>query len=114
MVLFTTYFTIFGISVDSFIIITAVIVLALIVAGIILMIRNVRPILGLLLLIFAVALIIGVSYDADGIRRELTKFWKKVNNEEITDEEKETEPENPAEPIFDSINSTNSDSILTE
>lgn len=71
-------FVIFGINFDTFLIVTVIIILTLLVLGIILMVRNYRPITGFLLLILAIALIIGVSYDGKGIKRSLKQTFEKV------------------------------------
>jgi hypothetical protein len=42
------------------------------------MVRNYRPITGFLLLILAIALIIGVAYDGVGIKRSLKQTYEKV------------------------------------
>ncbi len=81
---FTLDIAVFGLTISNFILAALIIILALIVSGIILLVRNIRPILGFLLLVFALALIIGISYDAPGIERELTKFWSKVEAPEAT------------------------------
>jgi len=46
-----TGFVIFGINFDTFLIVTTIIILVLLVLGIVLMVRNYRPITGFLLLI---------------------------------------------------------------
>lgn len=83
MNLFTLDLSLFGLTLDNFLIVVIAIVLTLMIIGIILMARNIRPILGLLLLIFAVAMIIGVSYDEKGLKRELNKFWSNVTKEKV-------------------------------
>lgn len=79
MVLSTlTSFILFGVEFDQFMIVTICIILVVLVLGIILMVRNVRPITGFLLLVLAVALIIGVSYDSKGIKRTLKTAYETV------------------------------------
>ncbi|MBT3422465.1 MAG: hypothetical protein HOD63_17455 [Bacteroidetes bacterium] len=73
-----TGFVIFGINFDTFLIVTTIIILVLLVLGIVLMVRNYRPITGFLLLILAIALIIGVAYDGVGIKRSLKQTYEKV------------------------------------
>jgi len=67
----TPLFVIFGLNVDVFLAVVVAIILVLVVVGIILMVRNVRPITGFLLLILAMAMIIGISYDYKSIKKEL-------------------------------------------
>lgn len=71
-------FIVFGINFDTFLIVTSIIIIVLLVLGIILMVRNVRPITGFLLLILVIALIIGVAYDGKGIKRSLKTTYEKV------------------------------------
>ncbi len=73
-----TGFVIFDINFDTFLIVTTIIILVLLVLGIVLMVRNYRPITGFLLLILAIALIIGVAYDGVGIKRSLKQTYEKV------------------------------------
>jgi Na+/pantothenate symporter len=73
-----TGFVIFGINFDTFLIVTSIIIFILLVLGIILMVRNVRPITGFLLLILAIALVIGVAYDGKGIKRSLKNTYEKI------------------------------------
>ena len=79
MVLSTlTSFVLFGVEFDQFIIVTIIVIVVVLALGIVLMVRNVRPITGFLLLILGVALIIGVSYDSKGIKRSLRTAYETV------------------------------------
>lgn len=74
---------------DPFILTIVIIVLILVILGIVLMARNIRPILGLLLLIFAMAMVIGVSYDVQGMKRSFKNFWTNISVDADDDSEQE-------------------------
>ncbi|NLJ06793.1 MAG: hypothetical protein GX437_03880 [Sphingobacteriales bacterium] len=73
MDVFTPLFVVFGLNIDTFLLVVIIIVAILAGVGIFLMAQNVRPITGFLLLILALALVIGVSYDAKTIKKELKR-----------------------------------------
>lgn len=73
MDVFTPLFVVFGLEIDTFLLVVIILVVILAGVGIFLMIRNVRPITGFLLLILAMAMVIGVSYDAKTIKKELKR-----------------------------------------
>ena len=68
----------FGLHIDSFIFAAGIIVFIIVVAGIILLARNIRPILGLLLLILAMAMVIGLALETKTIKREMKEFYEKL------------------------------------
>lgn len=57
---------------NLFTIIVLSLAVVLLVTGAILLKKNVRPILGFFLLIFALALFIGITMDPKGFEREVT------------------------------------------
>ncbi|HPD65872.1 MAG TPA: hypothetical protein P5050_10090 [Bacteroidia bacterium] len=73
MDVFTPLFVVFGLNIDTFLLVVIIIVAILAGVGIFLMAQNVRPITGFLLLILALAMVIGVSYDAKTIKKELKR-----------------------------------------
>ena len=64
-------------KIDTFILVSGIIILTLFVIGGILLYRNVRPITGLMLIIIGLALTIGIAYDYQNIKEELSSFWQK-------------------------------------
>jgi len=73
----TPLFVIFGQTIDTFLLVIIILIVIIVAFGIVLMIRNVRPITGFLLLILALAMIIGVSYDYKTIKKELGRTIEK-------------------------------------
>jgi len=78
MVDFTHLFIIFGLRIDNFLFAAVILILTILVIGIVLMARNIRPIIGFLLLILALAMVIGIAYDMKSIKRELKEVYEKI------------------------------------
>lgn len=78
MAVSTQLITVFGLHIDSFIFAAGIVIFVIVFAGVILLARNIRPVLGLLLLILAMAMVIGLALETKTIKRELKEFYEKL------------------------------------
>jgi ABC-type multidrug transport system permease subunit len=64
---------------DAFVLSVIILIIICFGTGVLLLARNTKPMLGFLLIVISVALIIGISMDAQAMKREIINFWKTVS-----------------------------------
>jgi hypothetical protein len=65
---------------DVFTIIILSIAAILLISGIILLAKNIKPIMGFFFLVFAIALIIGILMDPGNFKRGIYSAWQAIGN----------------------------------
>jgi hypothetical protein len=66
--------------ITPFMIIVICIAAVLLVTGIILLAKNIKPIMGFFFLVFAIALLIGVLMDPKNFQYGVTSAWNAIGN----------------------------------